>query len=155
MRAHTGLRKSVEISADSLELHRRHLDSSGVVCVRNGQVFLVNVHELDVILANPVGLRALEHELDNVRRVLRLQGQDIFILGGAEHLGQGDQVDTESDVAVAAVGRESLSLEHHRDESNVGVVHSLEGNAGVIAVEVAVLNEILDCIDDLRRREMD
>jgi hypothetical protein len=31
----------------------------------------------------------------------------------------------------------------------VGVVHGLERNAGVIAVEVAVLHEVLDGIDDL------
>jgi hypothetical protein len=31
----------------------------------------------------------------------------------------------------------------------VRVVHGLEGNAGVIAVEVAVLDEVLDRIDDL------
>jgi hypothetical protein len=28
----------------------------------------------------------------------------------------------------------------------VRVVHSLESDAGVIAVEVAILNEVLDCI---------
>jgi hypothetical protein len=33
----------------------------------------------------------------------------------------------------------------------VRVVHGLEGDAGVIAVEVAVLDEILDCIDDLKK----
>jgi hypothetical protein len=31
----------------------------------------------------------------------------------------------------------------------VGVVHRLESNAGVIAVEVAVLDEVLDRIDNL------
>jgi hypothetical protein len=31
----------------------------------------------------------------------------------------------------------------------VGVVHGLERNAGVIAVEVAVLDEVLDGVDDL------
>lgn len=31
----------------------------------------------------------------------------------------------------------------------MGVVHGLEGDAGVIAVEVAVLDEILDGVDDL------
>jgi hypothetical protein len=31
----------------------------------------------------------------------------------------------------------------------VGVVHGLKSDAGVIAVEVAVLNEVLDCIDNL------
>ena len=33
----------------------------------------------------------------------------------------------------------------------MGVVHGLEGNTGVIAVEVAVLHEVLDGIDDLCR----
>jgi hypothetical protein len=31
----------------------------------------------------------------------------------------------------------------------VGVVHGLEGDTGVIAVEIAVLHEVLDGIDDL------
>ena len=33
----------------------------------------------------------------------------------------------------------------------MGVVHSLEGDAGIIAVEVAVLDEILDSVDHLER----
>lgn len=33
----------------------------------------------------------------------------------------------------------------------MGVVHGLEGDAGVIAVEIAVLHEVLDGIDDLNR----
>lgn len=32
----------------------------------------------------------------------------------------------------------------------MGVVHGLERDAGVIAVEITVLNEILDSVDDLR-----
>jgi hypothetical protein len=32
----------------------------------------------------------------------------------------------------------------------VRVVHGLEGDTGVIAVEVAVLNEVLDGVDDLK-----
>jgi hypothetical protein len=31
----------------------------------------------------------------------------------------------------------------------MGIVHGLQGNTRVIAVEVAVLDEIFDCIDDL------
>lgn len=31
----------------------------------------------------------------------------------------------------------------------MGVVHGLEGDAGVIAVEVAVLDKVLDSIDNL------
>ena len=32
----------------------------------------------------------------------------------------------------------------------MGVIHGLEGDAGVIAVKVAVLDEVLDGIDDLK-----
>ena len=31
----------------------------------------------------------------------------------------------------------------------MGVVHSLEGDTGVIAIEVAVLDKVFDSIDDL------
>ena len=31
----------------------------------------------------------------------------------------------------------------------MGIVHGLEGDAGVIAVEVAVLNEVFDGVNDL------
>jgi hypothetical protein len=31
----------------------------------------------------------------------------------------------------------------------VGVVHGLESNAGIIAVEIAVLDQVLDCVDRL------
>ncbi|KAI7360189.1 proliferating cell nuclear antigen [Hortaea werneckii] len=59
------------------------------------------------------------------------------------------RVDTEGDVTVAAERREGLGLQHHGHESHMGVVHGLEGDAGVIAVEVAVLDQVLDGVDDL------
>jgi hypothetical protein len=34
----------------------------------------------------------------------------------------------------------------------VGVVHGLKGNAGVIAIEVAILYEIFNCVDHLLRK---
>lgn len=113
-------------------------------------MLLVNIHELNIILAETVGLSTLEHQVDSIRRVFGLQRQDVFILGSAQNLGQRDQVDTEGNVTVAAVWRETLSTEQHGDEGNVRVVHGLEGDTGVIAVEVAVLNEVLDGVDDLR-----
>jgi hypothetical protein len=33
----------------------------------------------------------------------------------------------------------------------MGVVHGLEGDTGVITVEIAVLDEVFDGIDDLER----
>jgi hypothetical protein len=117
-------------------------------------VLLVDVHELDVVLADSVRLGTLEHEIDYVRRVLGFQSQNVIILSCAEDLGQGDQVDAEREGTVTAVWGEPFSLHDHRHKSNVGIVHGLQGNPGVIAVEIAVLHEVLDSIDDLRRREM-
>lgn len=115
-------------------------------------MLLIDVHKLDIILADTIGRRALKDQVDNIRRILRFQGQNVVALRGLEHLGERNEVHAEGNVAVAAVRRETFGLEHHGDESDMGVVHGLEGNAGVIAIEVAVLHEIFDCFDDLRRR---
>jgi hypothetical protein len=112
-------------------------------------MLLVNIHKLQVILAQPVALAALENQVQNIRSILSLDCQDILILGGTQDFGEGSEVDTECNVAVASVWGEGLGLQHHGDERDVGIVHGLESNAGVIAVEVAVLDEILDGIDDL------
>lgn len=114
-------------------------------------MLLINVHELDVVLAQSVALCALENQVDNIGRVLGLEGEDIFVLCAAEDLGEGGKVDAECEVAVAAERREGFGLEHHGDEGDVGVVHGLERNTGVIAVEVAVLDKVFDGIDDLDR----
>lgn len=112
-------------------------------------MLLVNVHELDVVLAQPVALGALEDQVDDIRRVLRLEGEDVFVLCATEDFCEGGEVDAEGKVAVATEGREGFGLEHHGDQGDVGVVHGLERNTGVIAVEVAVLDEVLDGVDDL------
>jgi hypothetical protein len=112
-------------------------------------VLLVDVHELDIVLADPVALGALEHQVDDIRRVLRLESEDVFVLCAAEDFCEGSKVDAEGKVAIAAEGREGLGLEHHGDKGDVGVVHGLERDTGVIAIEVAVLHEVLDGVDDL------
>ena len=102
-------------------------------------MLLINVHQLDVVLAESVAFAALEHQVDDIWRIFSLQCEDIFILGRAQDFRQGGQVDAESDVAVTSKWGEHLGFEHHGYEGDVGVVHGLEGDAGVIAVEVAVL----------------
>lgn len=103
-------------------------------------MLLIDIHELDVIFAQAVALAALKHQVNNIRRILRLQRQDVFVLGASQHLHQRAEVDAEGNVAVTAEGGEGLGFEHHGDKGDVRVVHSLQGDAGVIAVEVAVLN---------------
>lgn len=112
-------------------------------------MLLIDVHQFDVVLAEPVGVRTLENQVHDIWGVFGLECEDIIALSCAEHFCEGAQIDAESDVAIAAEGCEHLSLQHHRNERNVGVVHSLEGNAGVITVEVAVLDQIFDRIDYL------
>ena len=112
-------------------------------------MLLVDVHELDIVLADSVALGALEDQVDDIRRVLSLEGEDVFVLCATEDFCKGSKVDAERKVAIAAEGREGFGLEHHGNEGDVGVVHGLERNAGIIAVEVAVLHEVLDGVDDL------
>jgi len=117
-------------------------------------VLLVDVHKLKIVLGDSVIFRALEDEVQTVGRIFGLEGQDILVLRRAQHLGERGQVDTERNVAVAAEGREALGLEHHRHERNVAVIHGLEGDSAVIAVEVAVLHQVLDRVDNLRDGDM-
>lgn len=112
-------------------------------------MLLVNVHQLDVIFADSILFTALEYEVDSIGCIFSLQGENVFILCRAEDFGQRIEVDTESNVAVTSKGGEHLCFEHHGDQGDVGVVHCLKGNAGVIAVEVAVLHEIFDGINNL------
>ena len=112
-------------------------------------MLLVDVHELDIVLADSVALGALEDQVHDIRRVLSLEGEDVFVLCATEDFCEGGEVDAEGKVAVATEGRERLGLEHHGNEGDVGVVHGLERDTGVIAIEVTVLHEVLDGVDDL------
>lgn len=112
-------------------------------------MLLVNIHELDIILADPSVVVGLKDEIDDVGRVLSLDSEDVIAAGSAKHLCERAQVDTKGNVAVAAEGVEGFGLEHHGDEGDVGVVHGLQRDARVIAVEVTVLNKVLDSIDNL------
>jgi hypothetical protein len=69
---------------------------------------VIDIHELDIILANPVVARVLKDEVDDVWRILCLQSQDVFALRSAEHFCKGPEIDTEGDVTVASEGREGF-----------------------------------------------
>jgi hypothetical protein len=112
-------------------------------------VLLINVHQLDVILAEAIRFRIFEGEVDHIRRIFRFESENIFVLSSSKNFRKGGEVDAKRNVAVTAEWGEGFGLEHHGDEGDVGVVHCLERDAGVIAVEVAVLDEIFDGIDDL------
>jgi len=112
-------------------------------------MFLVDIHELDVILAQPRCGAGFEEQVDDIRRVLSLDGKGVVVSSGTKDLCKRTQVDSERNIAVAAEGIEGFGFEHHGDKGDVRVVHGLERDARVIAVEVAVLYEVLDGVDDL------
>ena len=143
--------KCHQVHADPLELSRWHRDSSGVLGLWDAKVLLVNIHQLEVVLAQPVAVAALKDKVQHIRCVLSLDSEDILVLRRTENLGQRRKVNTKRDVAVASVWGKALGLEHHGHERDVRVVHGLEGDTGVIAVEVAVLHQILNGIDNLHK----
>lgn len=112
-------------------------------------MLLINIHQLDIILRDTIILRVLKHQVQDIGRVLSLEREQVLVSSSAKDLLKRGEVEPEGDVAVAAVGREAFGFEVHCDEGNVRVVHRLQGDAGVIAVEVAVLDEILDGVDHL------
>ena len=132
-----------------MELARGHADVGGVIGLGDAQVLLVDVHQLDVVLAEPIHRAALEDEVEAVGRVVGLERHDVVRLSRPKHLGQRGQVDAQRQVPVAAVGREALGPEHHRHQRHVRVVHGLQRDARVVAIEVAFLYEVLDGIDNL------
>jgi hypothetical protein len=66
-------------------------------------MFLVDIHEFDVILAAAVALRVFEDQVQGVWGVGSLEGQDILILSSAQDLSERVQVDSKSNVTVASV----------------------------------------------------
>ena len=88
-------------------------------------------------------------QTQHISVIASLKGNDIVVLRALQHLCERPQVHAKRYRAVAAVLHETLFLEKHSYERNVRVVHSLKGNAGIIAVEVAVLDKVLDSINNL------
>jgi hypothetical protein len=112
-------------------------------------VLLVNVHQLDIVLANAVVLRVLEDKVQGIRSILGLESKDVIVLSTPKHLRERREIDAEGYVTVAAKGAESFRLEVHRNESDMRVVHSLQSDPSIVAVKVAVLDEVFDCLNNL------
>ena len=99
----TRLRNGAQISRYSLEFGRWKLDGGAVLGLWNTQMLLVNVHQLDVVLADAIIRRTLEDEIDDIRAVFSLECEHIRALCGAEDFCKRVEVDPERDIAVAAV----------------------------------------------------
>lgn len=145
----TRLGQTEEIAGDALELRTRHRHRDIVLGLGDAEMLLIDVHQLEFVLTHPVGGGGVEPESDDVGHVLGLDHQHLVSLRRPHDLGERAEVEAEGEVAVASEEGEGVDLEHHRDEGDVGVVHRLEGDAFIVAVEVAVLDEVLDGLDDL------
>lgn len=99
----TGFGQGHEICADPLELDRGHRDGSGVFGVRDTQVLLVDIHELQIILAQPIAVTALENQIEHIWCILGLERQDIFALGSTKNFRQRCQIDTKGEIAIASI----------------------------------------------------
>ena len=82
-------------------------------------MLLINIHKFQVILAQPVTLAALKNKVQNIRRVLCLESENILVLSSTQDLRKGCEIDTKRNVTIAPVRREAFGLEHHRNESNM------------------------------------
>ena len=71
-------------------------------------MLLVNVHQLDIVLADPVAGLIFEDQIDHVGRVLRLDGEHVFVLSRTKHFCERAKVDSQGNVTIAAEGRECL-----------------------------------------------
>ena len=112
-------------------------------------MFLINVHQFDVIPANALAGGTLKHKVQRVGIVISLEREDIFVLRTPKDLCEGRKIDPEREVTVATVRTEPLRFEMHRHKGNMRVVHRLQGDAHVVAVKVAILHEVFDGIYDL------
>ena len=65
-------------------------------------MLLINVHELDIIFAQPITLAALENQVDGIRVVIGFQRQDVFVLSTSKYFHQGAEIDAEGDVAITS-----------------------------------------------------
>jgi hypothetical protein len=72
--------------------------------------------------ANQMLTRRLKLETESVGIVVRADGDGVVVAGRLDDLAQAAQVDTQAQVAVAAVGVKAGSTQEHVDESDVGVV---------------------------------
>ena len=82
-------------------------------------MFLVDVHEFDIIFAEPVRLGALKYQIDYVGRILSFQGEDVFVLGTTQYFEKRGQVDAKGNIAVASEGGKGASGEQHGDQGDM------------------------------------
>lgn len=77
---------------------------------------------------------ALEHEGEDVRRVLRLQRHLVRVPRALENLGDVGHGEADREVAIAPVVVEPVAADQHRAQGDVARVHRLHRDARLRAV---------------------
>ena len=93
--------------------------------------------------------RAFEHESDSITTIIGLNGNNVVISRALEHLGHVVEVHPHGQVTVTAVVLEALRSEKKSHECQVAGIHGLERESGSGAVEVGVIDEVLDRFQNL------
>ncbi|KAJ1390317.1 hypothetical protein SESBI_37532 [Sesbania bispinosa] len=93
--------------------------------------------------------RAFEHEGDGIAAIIGLDGDDVVVAGAFQHLGHVIEVHAHGDVAVAAVVLKPFRPKQQRHQSHVTGVHGLKGEPGGRAIEVRIVNQVLDRLEHL------
>ena len=99
-------------------------------------------------VGNAILSLGLEHEGEGVSLVLGLEGHDVVVAGALEDLGHVGRVEAKGDGAVTPEVVEAGGAEGDGHEGHVRGVHGLDGQLILGAVDVGVLNEVLDGFDE-------
>ncbi|PON87572.1 hypothetical protein TorRG33x02_165650, partial [Trema orientale] len=95
---------------------------------------------------------AFEHEGDRVGGVIGLDSDDVVVSSAFEHLGHVVEVHAQGEVPITAIVLEPFGSEEEGDESDVAGVHGLEREAGGGAVEVGIVDEVLERFQNLLQK---
>ena len=93
--------------------------------------------------------RAFEHKSDSITTIIGLNGSNVVISRALEHLGHVVEVHPHGQVPVTAVVLKALRSEKKSHECQVAGIHGLERDPGGGAVEVGVIDEVLDRFQNL------
>ena len=74
-------------------------------------MFLVNVHQSDVIPSDVLAGRTLKHQVHRVGGVISLEREHVFIVRTPKNLCKGRKIDPKREATVATVETEPLRLE--------------------------------------------
>ena len=96
----TSISQNSKVTDDPLELCTRHADGRLVLHVGNAQMVRLNVHELQVKVADSLGVGRLKHEGEDLGSVLGLEGDGVVVSAALQDLAQVGGVEAKGNLAV-------------------------------------------------------